>query len=165
MRSSVARYSLLFSIVAALLLSLNFGVAQEKLPKLPRSALRLREGTRLTDVNGRFEVAGDRVSFAAAESVESLRVLENLALERITRVLAENRASPEWTISGTITEYNGANYLLLTKAVQTGKPAAKEATVKEPAVKETTGPAAGGIGTRPGVDYSGGKEKKPGIAP
>jgi len=160
MRFSVPRCLFLLGIIAALLLSLHFVAAQEKLPNLPRSTLRLREGTRLTDVNGKFEVAGDRVSFSATESTDSLRVLENLALERIRRVLGENRATPEWTISGTITEYNGANFLLLSKAVQTGKP-----TAKETAVKQTTGTSTGGIGIRPGVDYSGGKEKRPGIAP
>ena len=148
----------MFSFLTALLFSLS-GAAEEKPPKLPRSALRLREGTRLTDINGRFEVAGDRVSFAATELAESLRVLENLALERIARILAENRASPEWTISGTVTEYNGANFLLLTKAVQTGKPAGKEPTKKETTKKETASAPAGGIGTPPGVDYSGGKAK------
>ena len=160
MRASTPGYFLLFTVMAALLLALNFGIAEEK-PNVLRSGLRQREGTRLTEVNGRFEVTGDRVSFATTDSADSMRVLENLALERIARVLAENRASPEWTISGTVTEYNGANYLLLTKAVQTGKPAANEPTRKG----TPTAPVAGGIGTQPRVDYSGGKEKKPGISP
>ena len=157
MRVSTAWCFLVFGVMAAVVLSLS--AAEEKLSKLPRSTLRLREGTRLTDVNGRFDVAGDRVSFATTESAETLRVLENLALERIAKILGESRASPEWTISGTVTEYNGANYLLLTKAVQTGKPAAKEPATKEATKKVTASAPAGGIGTRPGVDYSGEKGK------
>jgi len=78
---------------------------------------RQREGTRVTDVGGRFEVAGDRVTFFPAGGRESYRLLENLALERVAQVLSESRARQEWTVSGTLTEFRGANYLLLTKAV------------------------------------------------
>ncbi|MCU0876965.1 MAG: hypothetical protein MUF06_04140 [Pirellulaceae bacterium] len=79
---------------------------------------RLREGTKLIDVVGSFQVTGDRVSFHPdGTRGESFRVLENLALERIDRVLAESRLSPSWTVSGTITEFRGSNYLLVTKAV------------------------------------------------
>jgi hypothetical protein len=81
------------------------------------SGERQREGTRLTDVNGRFELAGDRVMFYPAAGRESYRLLENLALERVGQVLSESRSKQEWTISGTLTEFRGANYLLLTKAV------------------------------------------------
>jgi hypothetical protein len=78
---------------------------------------RQREGTRLTDVSGRFEIAGDRVTFFPAASRESYRLLENLSLERVAQVLSESRLRQEWTVSGTLTEFRGANYLLLTKAV------------------------------------------------
>lgn len=78
---------------------------------------RQREGTRLTEMSGRFEIAGDRVTFFPGGERESYRLLENLALERVAQVLSESRARQEWTISGTLTEFRGANYLLLTKAV------------------------------------------------
>lgn len=82
-----------------------------------RSAERQREGTKLTEVSGRFEFAGDRVTFHPANEREHYRVLENLALERVGQVLGETRAKHEWTISGVLTEYRGVNYLLLQKAV------------------------------------------------
>ena len=82
-----------------------------------RGGERQREGTRLTEVSGRFELAGDRVTFSPAASKESYRLLENLALERVSQVLSESRARQEWTVSGTLTEFRGGNYLLLTKAV------------------------------------------------
>src|SRR5688500_10019120 len=42
---------------------------------------RLREGTRLTDVSGSFQTAGDRISFHPdGGKGESYRVLENLSL-------------------------------------------------------------------------------------
>jgi hypothetical protein len=82
-----------------------------------RGGDRQREGTRLTDVVGRFELAGDRITFYPAGGKDSFRVLENLALERVGQVLNETRARHEWTVSGTLTEFRGANYLLLSKAV------------------------------------------------
>src|SRR6185436_15719487 len=83
------------------------------------SAKRLREGTRLSDVVGRFEAIGEKVTFTFADSGESVRILENLALERVARVLpSEGQKKIQWSISGTVTEYNGGNYLLLTKASQ-----------------------------------------------
>ena len=78
---------------------------------------RQREGSRVSEVTGRFEISGDRVTFFPAGGRESFRLLENLALERVATVLSESRARQEWTVSGTLTEFRGANYLLLTKAV------------------------------------------------
>jgi len=78
---------------------------------------RLRENTRLVDVVGTFQaIGGDNVAFQPAGGKDSLRVLENLALERISRSLEDNRGST-WTVSGLVTEYRGSNYLLVTKAV------------------------------------------------
>ena len=78
---------------------------------------RLREGARLTDATGSFGFAGDRIAFHPDGSSDSFRVLENLALERISRVLSEGRGPSSWTVSGTVMEYRGANYLLVQKAV------------------------------------------------
>jgi hypothetical protein len=83
-----------------------------------KPAERLRENTRLVDVTGTFQATGgDSVSFSPSGNKDSLRVLENLALERISRTLDENRGSRQWVVSGTVTEYRGNNYLLVTKAV------------------------------------------------
>jgi hypothetical protein len=81
-----------------------------------KSAERLREGTRLVDVAGTFASLGaDRVSFSPEGSKESYRLLPNLALERISRMLEEQRSPKLWTVSGMLTEYKGANFLLVTK--------------------------------------------------
>jgi hypothetical protein len=92
---------------------------EEPLP--PRSAAkqgeRLREGTALVEAAGSFQFAGDRIAFQPDGASDSLRVLENLALERVGRIIAEGRGAQAWVVSGQITEYKGANYLLLTKAV------------------------------------------------
>lgn len=92
-----------------------------------RSSERLREGTRLTEVVGTFQTIGaDGITFSPRGSKESYRVLENLALERIGRTLDESRGTRLWVVSGLITEYRGANYLLVSKAVmQADEPAAE----------------------------------------
>jgi len=95
-------------------------------------------------------VVGDRVSFTSDDSRDSIRVLENLSLQRVSRVLGQTQTGTQWTVSGTITEYNNGNYLLLTKAIQ----------LEKPATKETAG--ASGIGTRPKVDYSNPPDQKTG---
>ncbi|MDX1945986.1 MAG: hypothetical protein SFU86_11365 [Pirellulaceae bacterium] len=86
-------------------------------PTPPKPGERLREGTKLIDVVGTFRFTGDQVAFSPAAGGDSVRVLENLALERIARLLGEIRGVPTWVVSGQITEYRGANFLLVTKAV------------------------------------------------
>jgi len=80
--------------------------------------LRLREGTRLKDVLGRFRQSGDSLVFIDGENRE-LGGLPNLNLERVARMLqsVEEPESVTWSISGTVTEYSGQNHLLITRAV------------------------------------------------
>jgi len=92
-------------------------VAMRRVQEGERAGDRQREGTKLTEVVGRFELAGDRITFYPNGGRESYRVLENLALERVSQVLSESRARQDWTISGVLTEFRGNNYLLLNKAV------------------------------------------------
>ena len=120
---------------------LTLALAKENSPVATSNKERLREGTRLLDAPGRFTAVGDRASFIMDESGRSLGVLENLALDRIFRVLKESQGRTQWSVSGTITEYNETNYLLLTKAVQLGKPTPQDSAKPS------------GIGTRPKVDY------------
>jgi hypothetical protein len=79
---------------------------------------RLREGTRLTEIAGSFvAVGGDSITFSPAGSKDSYRVLENLNLQRISQQLDANRGQRQWIVNGIITEFRGANYLLVNKAV------------------------------------------------
>jgi hypothetical protein len=77
---------------------------------------RVREGTRLIEQQGAFTTAGDRFQFVAQDQTRFV-VLENLALQRIAQVLGEPTAAPVWTVTGLVTEFRGANYLLVTRAV------------------------------------------------
>jgi len=78
---------------------------------------RLREGTKLVDRIGYFQATGDRVTFYASDGKERFRALENLLLERVARIISETPERVDWTVAGTITEFRGSNYLLLTHAV------------------------------------------------
>ncbi len=82
------------------------------------SALRLREGTQLTDHVGYFRQNGESLTFVDKEGRE-LGGLPNLGLERIIRMLksVEEPESVTWSVSGTITEFAGRNYLLVSRAV------------------------------------------------
>ena len=86
-------------------------------PAPNKQAQRAREGSLLTDENGSFEFVGDRIIFVPGGGRDSLRVLENLALERIVRELGDARDQRNWAVCGVLTEFKGANYLLVTKAL------------------------------------------------
>ena len=76
-----------------------------------------REGTEV-DTVGTFRVAGDRATFCVKDGSAKYQGLENLALERVTNVLANSRAKDvEWSVKGTLTEFRGRNYLLIDRAV------------------------------------------------
>lgn len=80
----------------------------------PKAQLR-REGTQLRDEPGRFLAVGTRLTFISAAGTHYIG-LENLNLERVGKIVATSTDSVEWFVTGTVTEYQGANYLLLTRA-------------------------------------------------
>lgn len=77
-----------------------------------------REGTRLYDKRGHFELSGSRVLFVVEHRGASYVGLENLNLQRISQIVAGDADAVEWTVSGVVTEYQGANYLLITRATK-----------------------------------------------
>lgn len=78
---------------------------------------RYREGTHLVDRIGRFKATGDRVTFYSREDGRQFPALENLALERVARVISETSDNLRWSVSGQVTEFRGQNYLLVTRAI------------------------------------------------
>ncbi len=86
----------------------------------PSAALRAREGTEIFDQWGTFRSVGDRITFFLADGRQRYVVLENLNLERIARSIADSPDPLRWSVSGTLTEYRGANYLLVTRVVAKG---------------------------------------------
>ena len=85
----------------------------------PRSQAvhRMREGTEVVDQLGYFRVTGDRVTFFTEDGKGRLVALENLNLDRVARAVADNPDSLQWIVTGTITEYRGANFLFVRRAV------------------------------------------------
>jgi hypothetical protein len=79
---------------------------------------RIREGTEMENQNGYFRMTGDRVTFFTEGGKSRFVVLENLNLERVSRILAENPDHLQWTITATVTEYRGNNYVFVRKAVR-----------------------------------------------
>ncbi len=77
----------------------------------------LREGTKIDDQVGEFQVAGDRTTFVTDDGKRSFVGLENLNLERVVRILSDKPEQLQWSVSGTITEYHGQNFLTITRAV------------------------------------------------
>ncbi|HUY91810.1 MAG TPA: hypothetical protein VMV10_23915 [Pirellulales bacterium] len=77
-----------------------------------------REGTHLREERGRFESGGDRVTFIAADGKTRFVVLENLNLQRIAQILGGSADSLEWSVNGVITEFQGVNFLLVTRATR-----------------------------------------------
>jgi hypothetical protein len=96
---------------------------------------RTREGTLLKDVLGTFRQTGERLTFQAAEGEQRLIVLENLAVERVLRMLKESGGASQWLVSGVVTEFQGTNYLLVTRAIlkhRKGSPLETPASTKKP---------------------------------
>lgn len=76
-----------------------------------------REGTRLVGASGSFSRAGDRLIFHAAETGRSFIGLENLSLERVARQSRDDLAGQLWSVTGTVTEFQGSNYVLVSRVV------------------------------------------------
>ena len=76
-----------------------------------------REGSQLIDVFGYFRMTGDRATFYPLESQAGYAGLENLNLDRVTLMITNNTDQLTWQVSGTITEYHGLNYILVSKAI------------------------------------------------
>ena len=81
-------------------------------------ANRFREGTELKNRPGRFQLSGDRLTFFLGDERVPLQTLENLALERVARVIGDSRDPNQlqWVIYGVVTEYQGENYLMIQRA-------------------------------------------------
>jgi len=82
--------------------------------ELKQEPLRLREGSRFTDEIGEFRETGGRIAFFP-DFGSSMVVLENLALERVSRDMDQGKR--KWSVSGKVTEFRGSNYLILERVV------------------------------------------------
>ena len=89
--------------------------------KEAKAAILRREGETYAAL-GRIVLTGDRYMFYPSNDDPALRILENLGLERVARVLdVSRRDEPTWSVSGVIYEFRGSNYFLLERAVVKGR--------------------------------------------
>lgn len=102
----------------------SWAVSVEKpLPKTAQSSSerastpREREGTQVSDVLGTFKASGDGAMFYYADGSLRLTALPNLNLERVVQAITDTPGEVQWSVSGTLTEFRGANYLLITRAI------------------------------------------------
>lgn len=86
----------------------------------------VREGEVVENIAGHFRRMGERILFQPAKGGRPWPVLENLSLERVARTIQDTgKLNSPWTVSGVVTEYRGANYLLLSRAMIKTAPAAR----------------------------------------
>ncbi len=88
---------------------------------LKDATTRHREGTQIADAEGIFRSSGGRQVFRQIDGKTEFRLRENLTLERVLRSLDESRSERVWLVTGTVTEYQGENFLLMNRAVMTSK--------------------------------------------
>jgi len=91
------------------------GAAPNELDGANSRESRLREGMKFVNRVGELREAGGRIAFYPEGEPHSLQLLENLALERVSRELDQTHR--KWSVTGIVTEYKGGNYLLLHRAV------------------------------------------------
>ena len=90
----------------------------DPLPRNGKETLNvLREGTKIDNQLGLFQVTGDRTTFVTDDGERNFVGLENLNLERVVRILSDKPEQLQWSVSGAITEYQGQNFLTITRAV------------------------------------------------
>jgi hypothetical protein len=76
---------------------------------------RQREGVAF-EQEGMVQFSGERLTFVSPDGKLRLLMLENLALDRVARTLRDSTVKIHWKLSGTLTEFQGSNYLLLDRA-------------------------------------------------
>ena len=93
------------------------GDASSNSPKSGGANQLKREGAEFVDILGQFRMTGDRATFYPKDSQAGYAGLENLNLERVSLMISDTSDQLLWQVSGTITEYRGMNYILVTKAI------------------------------------------------
>jgi hypothetical protein len=98
----------------------TWGPAQENNVQMAfraKEKSKLREGARLVDKIGRISERGGRHFFSPEGDTEQFTLLENQTLERVTSASSNQDDGQIWTITAVVTEFHGARFLLLERAV------------------------------------------------
>ncbi len=96
-------------------------IGQESLATTPGNAAKLmREGSRIEASVIKFRAAGERLTAQLADQ-RTVTALENLAAQRVLKAVIEDPKDDEWKVTGTITEFNNRNFLLLEHVKRGGR--------------------------------------------
>lgn len=82
----------------------------------------LREGTKIQDQIGHFILTVDTAVFVNRHG-RRFGMLKNLNLQRVMQMRRSTQALKEieWSVSGTVTEFGGENFLLMSRAIRKSK--------------------------------------------
>jgi len=86
-----------------------------------------REGTEIVNQLGYFRLTADRVTFFTDDGIGRFVVLENLNLQRIARTITDDPEQLQWDVTGTVTEFRGANFLFVRRAILKARTQSSEA--------------------------------------
>ncbi len=107
------RLTMMAGIVALLAVVANFTIPA--MGETQRAEF-FREGQAVRGLQGLIERQDGRYVFVSLDKKQRFPILENLALERVTRALDDSITPLTWNVSGSMTEYRGHNFLLLQSA-------------------------------------------------
>lgn len=118
-RFGLMAWLLIVALAAGAAWAVSIAVAQESEQAQSETGaakrFRVREGTKMKDQVGSFTITGDRAKFTTSDGNEFIG-LENLNLARVMATIRDDPGK-EWSVSGLITEYQGHNYVLITRAI------------------------------------------------
>lgn len=80
-----------------------------------------REGARVVNQLVTCRGAGERLMVELPQTSVPVAALENLAAQRILQAILDDIGSEQWVINGSITEFQGRNYILLDRVTRPSK--------------------------------------------
>lgn len=81
----------------------------------------LREGATVVSQLVTCRSAGDRLLVELPQAALPVVALENLAAQRILQAILDDTGSEQWVINGSITEFQGRNFILLDRVTRQSK--------------------------------------------
>ena len=112
--------------------------ADSKDPDGTASHTLLREGTRIQELGHFIQLTNDSAIFVDQHG-RRLSLLKNLNLQRVVHMPRSTRAPDEiqWNISGVVTEFDGENYLLITRIIRKSETSKHGSPANPPAASDS----------------------------
>ncbi|MEZ6135032.1 MAG: hypothetical protein R3C53_09005 [Pirellulaceae bacterium] len=82
----------------------------------------LREGTRIESKAGECRSDGERLAITFNDGKSHTMIaLENLAAQRILQAVSDDSNDKGWIVTGSVTEFQGRNFILLERVTRVSK--------------------------------------------